>query len=133
MQKHSFSKLPALARHLLAVCLSLLFSLILCLVMSAVAKRSSDPTAHLSLYGEIIFAFSMFFCSFVGAKSSADKKLLDGLLSSALLLLITFAVSLSFSGETSFAKEAALMLIGSATATLGAFSGATEKKRRRKR
>ena len=133
MSKHGFSKLPAFARYLTAMGISFLFALVLCLVMSAVAKGSEDPTANLSLYGEIIFALSMLFCGFTGAKSGTDNKLTDGILSSSLLLLTVLAASLLFSGETSFAKEITLAIIGYATAILGAFLGATEKKRRRKR
>ncbi|MBQ6614445.1 MAG: TIGR04086 family membrane protein [Clostridia bacterium] len=133
MPKHSFSKLPPFARYLTVSGISLLFASLLCLVMSFVAKSSGDPTANLSLYGEIIFALSMLFCGFTGAKSGSENKLLSGILSSALLLLIVFAVSLLFSGETSVAKEIILALIGSATACAGAFLGSSEKKRRRKR
>lgn len=133
MQKRSFSKLPAIVRYLTAMGMSFLFALVLCLVMSAVAKGSEDPTASLSLYGEIIFALSMLFCGFAGAKSGTDNKLADGILSSSLLLLTVLAVSLLFSGETSFLKEVTIALIGYATAILGAFLGAPEKKRRRKR
>lgn len=133
MPKHSFSKLPPFVRYLAIAAISLLFALSLCMIMSAVAKSSTDPTANLSLYGEITFAVSMLFCGFVGAKCGSESKLLSGILSSAILLLSVLAVSLFFSGETSVAKEIIVVAIGSASAALGAFAGASEKRRRRKR
>ena len=133
MSKRSLQKLPLAAASALTAGLGCLFALLLCLLFAAAASASEDPTAHLSLYGEITFALSMFFCGFVGAKLCEDTRFLRGVLSGAILLLIAITGSFAFGGNCGFAKAAVLCGIGAFLCCCGALLGAKEPKRRRKR
>ena len=67
MSKRTLSKLPLTAAAALTAAFGCLFALLLCLLFAFAASAAEDPTAHLSLYGEIAFGLSMLFCGFVGA------------------------------------------------------------------
>lgn len=132
MHKHSINRLPSFVRYMAVTGMSLLFAVVCSLIMSAVAMGSEDPTKNLKLYGEIIFVISMLFCGFSGAKIAVDAKILCGILSAALMLLITVSASLALGGSL-LLKEAALAAIGAVAALSGAALGSREKKRKRKR
>ena len=132
MSKRTFDKLPSPARYLTVVGTSLITAVCLCLIMSGVAASSPNPTANLSLYGNIAFVISMFVCGFLGAKAATEGKFLCGILSAALMLTVIVAASIVFGG-VSFSKETLLACIGVAAAIIGALLGAREKKRKRKR
>lgn len=132
MPKHSFKKLPMGARCAIVVGITVIFSLVLCLIMSAVAQSSDDPTKNLTLYGEIAYLASMLFCGFLGAKTAEEKRFASGMISSAAMLLIVVSASIIFGGE-SFIKELLLALLGAFVSSVGSLMGAREVKRKRRR
>ncbi len=132
MHKHSLSRLPSFVRYMTVTGASLIFAVVCSLIMGAVAMGSEDPTKNLKLYGEIIFVFSMLFCGFLGAKTAVDAKILCGILSAALMLLIIIAASLALGGSL-LLKEATIAAVGAVAALSGAALGSREKKRKRKR
>ena len=127
MSKRTLEKLPTVTRAALAAAASCLFALVLCLLFAAAASSLDDPTAHLSLYGEIIFAVTMLTCGLLGAKLSGDERFLSGMLSGGILLLFVIAASFAFPGG-SFAKCAVLCGIGAFLVSVGALLGAKEPK-----
>ncbi len=131
MQKRAFERLPAIVRYITVTGSSLLFSAVCCLIMSAVAMSSDDPTADLWLYGRIIFVLSMLFCGFVGAKAGSGGRLLCGILSSLLLLATVISAAIAL-GNTNLADEALVATVGAAVAVVGALIGSREKKRKRR-
>lgn len=131
MRKNSLSNLPPFVRYMLVSGSSLVFASICSVIMGTVAMMSSDPTKNLMLYGEIIFVFSMFFCGFLGAKVAVDAKILCGILSALLMLLVVFAASLALGGI--MPKALSIAAVGAVAALSGAAVGSREKKRRRKR
>lgn len=131
MPKNALEKLTLTARTALVVGVTLLFALLCCMLLAFVAGRSEDPTANLTLYGEIAFALSMLLCGFLGAKLAADRRFASGLLAGGIVLVLVIAASIAFGG-TSFVKEAILAALGAFVAATGALLGAKEKKRRRK-
>lgn len=132
MPKTTISKLPIAARTAISIAAAILFALCACLLISAAAQMSEDPTAHLSLAGEIAFMLSMLLCGFLGAKFSSESRFACGLLAAGILLLFVIAASVAFGG-TSFVKEVILAILGAFFAALGSLLGAREKKRKRKR
>ncbi len=131
MPKNTLEKLSLTARTALVVGVTLLFALLCCLLLAFVAGKSEDPTAHLTLYGEIAFALSMLLCGFLGARIAVDRRFVSGLLAGGIVLLLVIAGSIALGG-TSFVKEAILAALGAFIAAAGALLGAKEKKRRRK-
>ena len=123
MSKRTLEKLPTVTRAALAAAASCLFALVLCLLFAAAASSLDDPTAHLSLYGEIIFAVTMLTCGLLGAKLSGDERFLSGMLSGGILLLFVIAASFAFPGG-SFAKCAVLCGSGAFLVSVGALLGA---------
>ena len=121
MSKRTLEKLPTVTRAALAAAASCLVALVLCLLFAAAASSLDDPTAHLSLYGEIIFAVTMLTCGLLGAKLSGDERFLSGMLSGGILLLFVIAASFAFPGG-SFAKCAVLCGIGAFLVSVGALS-----------
>ncbi len=132
MSKRSFDKLPLSVRIAITVGITLVFALILCLVFCAVANAGEDPTANLSLYGEIAFGMTMLFCGFIGAKGAPDQKFMCGIAAAGAVLLLVIAMSVVFGGD-SFAKEAMLAGLGAFLAAGGALLGAKEPSRKHKR
>ncbi len=132
MSKRTLEKLPTVTRAALAAAVSCLFALVLCLLFAAAASSLDDPTAHLSLYGEIIFAVTMLTCGLLGAKLSGDERFLSGMLSGGILLLFVIAASFAFPGG-SFAKCAVLCGIGAFLVSVGAILGAKEPKRKHRK
>ena len=130
MSKRTLNKLPLAAAAALTAAFGCLFALFLCLVFAFAAAAADDPTASLSLYGEITFGLSMFFCGFVGARLCDGERFLRGLLAGAMLLLTAVAGSFAFGGESSFAKIAVLCSIGAFLCCCGALLGAREPKRK---
>ena len=86
MSKRSLGKLPLSVRTAITVGITLVFALILCLIFCAVANAGEDPTANLSLYGEIAFGLTMLFCGFIGAKSAPDQKFMCGIMAAGAVL-----------------------------------------------
>ena len=132
MSKRTLSKLPLTAAAALTAAFGCLFALILCLLFAFAASAAEDPTAHLSLYGEIVFGLSMLFCGFVGARLCDGERFLRGILAGAMLLLAAVTGSFAFGGEGSFAKIAVLCSIGAFLCCGGALLGSKEPKRRRR-
>ncbi len=132
MSKRFLNKLPFAAAAALTAGFGCLLSLILCLLFAAAASAAEDPTAHLSLYGEIVFALSMLFCGFVGARLCDGERFLRGILAGAILLLIAITGSFAFGGTSSFAKIAVLCGVGAFLCCCGAVLGAKEPKRKRR-
>ena len=132
MSKRTLEKLPTVTRAALAAAASCLFALVLCLLFAAAASSLDDPTAHLSLYGEIIFAVTMLTCGLLGSKLSGDERFLSGMLSGGILLLFVIAASFAFPGG-SFAKCAVLCGIGAFLVSVGALLGAKEPKRKHRK
>ena len=132
MRKNSLSNLPPFVRYMVVSGSSLIFASVCAVIMGAVAMASSDPTKNLTLYGEIIFILSMFFCGFLGAKTAVDAKFLCGILSATLMLLVVVAASLALGGNL-VPKVMLIAGIGIVAALLGAVIGSREKKRRRNR
>lgn len=131
MQKRNSQRLPNAVKYIIAVGISAIVALFLSLITSAVLLASEDPTRHTSLYGEIIFCISMLLSALFGAKFSSSQKFLGGTVSSALLLLLVIAASFCFSGkaENGIAVAAAGVVCG----IVGAFLGAREPKRKRRK
>ena len=129
MSKRTLEKLPPVTLSALAAAACCLFALLLCLLFATAASSLDDPTAHLALYGEIVFAVTMLLCGFVGAKLAPDARFLCGMLAGGILLLLTIA---AFSGS-SFARAAVLCGIGVFLAAVGALLGAKEPKRKRRK
>lgn len=132
MPKRFIQKLPLIARAAIADGLSLLLAFVLCLLFAAIAMTSSDPTANLSLYGEILFLLSMLFCGFLGAKLSAENRFLGGMTAAGGLLLLIVIASLII-GTDSGSLFFVLSALGAFFGAIGALFGAKEKKRRRSR
>lgn len=132
MPKRKFDRLPAFARYAAVTGSSLIFSVLCCLIMAAVASGSENPTANLALYGEIIFLLSMFVCGFIGAKAATEGKLLCGLLSAALMLAVVAGACIALGGAV-LHKAAMLAAAGALCALLGSLLGAKEKRRKRKK
>ena len=132
MPKHKFERLPSVVRYLIVVGASLLFAVCMCLIISAFALGSENPTAFLALYGKIIFFLSMFVCGLVGAKTAVEGKLLCGILCATLMLAIIAAATVATSGIR-FPAFALFSVAGFCTALLGSLFGAKEKKRKRKK
>ncbi len=132
MSKRTLEKLPPVTLSALAAAACCLFALLLCLLFAAAASSLDDPTAHLALYGEIVFAVTMLLCGFVGAKLAPDARFLCGMLAGGILLLLTIAASFAFGGGN-FAKSAVLCGIGVFLAAVGALLGAKEPKRKRRK
>jgi len=132
MPKNKLDRLPAFARYAIVTGSSLVFAVCCCMIMSAIALKSENPTANLALYGEIIFLASMTFCGFTGAKTATEGKLLCGLLSAALMLAIVTGACIAI-GEAELLKAAILIVSGALCALLGSLIGAKEKRRKRKK
>ncbi len=132
MSKRSFDKLPLSVRIAITVGITLVFALILCLIFCAIANAGDDPTANLTLYGEIAFGMTMLFCGFIGAKGAPDQKFMCGVAAAGAVLLLVIAMSVVFGGD-SFAKEAILAGLGAFLAAGGALLGAKEPSRKHKR
>lgn len=132
MPRYSFKKMPLLTRSFIICGCSLILSLMLCIFASIIAKSSNNPSENLSLYGEICFLITMLFCGFSGAKTAVESRFASGIIPAAIMLAIIFATSLCFGG-TSFMKEFILAIIGAVIAAAGAFMGAKEKKRGRRK
>lgn len=132
MSKRALEKLPTVTLAAIAAAGCCLFALLFCLLFAAAAASLCDPTAHLALYGETVFAVSMLLCGFVGAKLSGDARFLCGMLSGGILLLFVIAASFAFGGG-SFAKGAVLCGIGAFLTSVGALLGAKQPRRRRRR
>ncbi|MBQ4557299.1 MAG: hypothetical protein IJA60_06610 [Clostridia bacterium] len=132
MPKNTLEKMSLPIRTAITVGASLLFAFIICIIISAVAFLSDDPTKNLTLYGEIAFCITMLFCGFLGARIASDKRFASGVIASGIMLLIVITASIVFGGE-SFVKELILALLGAFIASVGAAIGSREKKRRRKR
>ena len=132
MPKNRFERMPSLVRYLTVVGASLLFAVCMCLIMSAVALGSENPTANLALYGKIIFFLSMFVCGLVGAKTAVEGKLLCGILCAALMLAIIAGASVALCG-IKLPTFALFAVAGFCTALVGSLFGAKEKKRKRKK
>lgn len=131
MPKHAFQKLTTPARTAMVLAAVLVFALVGCLLLTLVACRSEDPTANLTLYGEVVFALSMLLCGFLGAKIAGEKRFICGLIAGGTLLLLTIAASIVFGGDN-FIKEVILAALGAFFAAGGSLLGAKEPKRRRK-
>lgn len=132
MPKHTLEKMSLTVRTAITVGVTVVFAFILCLIMSAVANASDDPTKDLTLYGETAYGLSMLFCGFLGARLAADKRFICGVTAGGIMLLLVIALSIVFGGE-SFVKELILALLGAFIASVGAALGSREKKRKRKR
>ena len=132
MPRHTFNKMPLMARSFIICATSIILSLLLCIFASIIAKNSENPTKHLSLYGEICFVVSMLFCGFAGAKTAADHRFSSGIIPSAIMLAIIVAASIGFGGA-SFTKELILAVIGAVISVFGALIGAKEKRRSRRK
>ena len=132
MPKRSFKKLSMGTRCAIVVGISIIFSIILCVVMGAVANSSEDPAKNLTLYGEICFSSSMWFCGFLGAKTASENKFAAGMLSSASFLLVIVITSIFF-GTNDFVKALLLALLGLFLSATGSLIGAHEPKRKRRR
>ncbi|MBE6678989.1 MAG: hypothetical protein E7598_00535 [Ruminococcaceae bacterium] len=132
MPKHSFKKLSLAARCAIVAAITVAFALSLCMIMGAVAFASEDPTKNLTLYGEICFLLSMFFCGFVGAKTAGESRFASGIFASGIVLLLVIAASVAFGGD-SFIKELTMAALGVAVSASGAALGSRETKRKHRR
>ena len=132
MPKHTFEKMSLPLRTAITAGVSLIFAFILCLIMSAVANASDDPTKNLTLYGEIAYGLSMLFCGFLGSRLAGENRFVCGVTAGGIMLLTIIALSIIFGGE-SFMKALILALLGAFIASVGAALGSREKKRKRKR
>lgn len=132
MPKHSFSKMSLLARCAIVTAISVVFAFALCMIMSAISMASDDPTKNLTLYGEICFGASMFFCGFLGAKTAAEDRFANGIISAGMMLVVVIAASIVFGGD-SFLKEVIIAVLGLIASAAGAALGSRETKRKRRR
>lgn len=131
MSKRSLAKLSPMTLAAITAAVCCIAAVLLCLLFAAAASSLDDPTAHLALYGEIVFAAVMLLCGFLGANLAGDARFLSGMLAGGILLLFTVAASFAFGGGN-FAKSAVLCGIGAFLAAVGALLGAREPRRRRK-
>ncbi len=132
MPKKSLRKLPLLLRTAIAVGSALLLAFFLSLLLAAIAMSCSDPTANLTLYGEILFLLSILLCGFLGARLAAENRFLGGLAAVGELLLLTVIASLVI-GTDSGNLFFVLAALGAFFGAIGALLGAKEKKRSRSR
>lgn len=132
MPKRSLRRLPFALRTVLVVGVAILLVLLACFALSALALAGSDPTAHLSLYGELLFLLFMLLCGFFGAKLSEEHRFLSGTTAAGGLLLIAFALSLVLGGGTT-ALSLILAAFGLALGMAGAALGMREHRRGRRR
>ena len=132
MPKHTFSKMTLVARTAVAAGAALLLSLVLCLLLGGIAGALEDPTAHLTLFGEIALMLSMLFCGFLGASLSAENRFAAGMLASGIWLLLVSAASLAV-GNPSLVRSLLLIALAAFCGAVGSLLGAKEHRRRHKR
>lgn len=132
MPKRMLEKLSMPIRTAAVVGTGAVFALALCALFAFAASLSDDPTANLTLYGEICFCLTMLFCGLLGAKLAADKRFVCGLAASGVMLFIA-AVAMLFIGTDSVIKTLIVALLGLFASAAGAAVGAREVKRKRRR
>lgn len=132
MPKRTLEKLSMPTKTAVTVGAGAVFALALCSLFAFAATLSDDPTANLTLYGEICFCLTMLFCGILGAKLAADKKFVCGFAAGGIMLLIATAAML-FLGTDSAIKTLIIALVGLFFAAAGSALGAREVKRKRRR
>ena len=130
MPRRTLDKLPFLARAAIGAGVGIIAVLALSLLFSLVAILSKDPTANLTLYGEISLLCAMLLCGFSGAKLGGDQKLASGLISGGILLVIAVMFALILASNV--VKALILAALGMFVAAAGAALGSREVKRRRR-
>lgn len=130
MPKRTLDKLTLPARVAIGTCIGILSVLALSLLFSLVAMLSKDPTANLTLYGEISLLCSMLLCGFFGARTGGDQKLACGLISAGILMVLAVMLALIFA--SSVVKALLLAALGMFVAAAGAALGSREKRRKRR-
>ena len=131
MPKRTLEKLSLPARMAIATGAAAVFAIICCMIFAFIASMSNDPTAHLTLYGEICFLLSMLFCGFLGAKIATDQKFICGFGSGGILLLIVVAAAL-FLADSAI-KALTIALLGLFLCAAGSAIGSREAKRKHRR
>ena len=132
MPKRSMQRAPLALRILLVIGAAFALALLAAAALSALALAGNDPTAHLSLYGEILFLLCMLLCGFFGARLVETRRLLCGMAAAGGLLLIAFAFSLVLGTKTT-AVSLILAAFGLALGAAGAALGMREKRRGHRR
>ena len=131
MPKRSFDKLSFPARIAITVVLGILFAFLICLAFSLVAYASDDPTKNLTLYGEICYLVTMFFCGFIGSKLNRENKFASGVFSGGAMLILSALGALVLSDN--FIKSLILAVLGMFLSAAGAALGSREPKRKRRK
>lgn len=131
MPKRMFEKMSFPVRTAVAVALTAVFALALCAIFAFAAKCTEDPTANLTLYGEICYCVSMLFCGAVGAKMGAENKFASGIAAGGGALLVVAIAALILSD--SFIKSLILAALGLFLCAAGSAVGSREVKRKRRR
>ena len=130
MPKRTFDKLTFPARAAIGAGVGIISALAVSLLFSLVAILSKDPTANLTLYGEISLLCAMLICGFFGARIGGDQKLASGLISAGILTVLALMLALIFADDV--AKALILAALGIFVAAAGAALGSREKRRKRR-
>ena len=130
MHKRTLEKLPFFARVAIGAGIGIVSALASTLLFSLIASLSKNPTANLTLYGEISLIFAMLLCGFFGARLGGEQKLACGLVSAGILLVIEVFLALVFASN--LVKALILAAIAIFVAASGAAMGSREKKRKRR-
>lgn len=131
MPKRMIEKLSFPARTAVAVAAAAVAALALCAVFAFIAALGDDPTANLSLYGEISFCASMLFCGILGAKLASDKRFVCGVAAGSAMLLLTAVCALILADD--LIKALILAALGLFISAAGSAIGSREVKRKRRR
>ncbi len=132
MPKHVFDKLSFPARVGISAGAGAMFALACSLLFALIASMSANPSANLTLYGEICFLTSMAFCGFFGAKMGDDSKFLCGIAAGGTMLAAVVMLALLFSSG-GIVKALILSTLGMFMCAVGAAVGSREVKRKRRR
>lgn len=112
--------------------LSLLGAIPLLLLLAAIAYRSSDPRAGLSVCATIVLVALSLSSGYIAARGYRRSEALVGLLSGAGISLSLFGLGLSVSGANGLSSRLLMLLLIPILGLLGGRLGARRRTRRRR-
>lgn len=133
------SKAPrgVLSSSLRGLSVALLVGFCLLMVASVAIYSLADPNRYVSSASLSVLLISALFGGFAATRINGGSALLCGLLTAALLLAVTFLLSLplstSLSADRPISLSVGLRGIAIGASVLGALIGAKEKKKKKKR
>lgn len=112
--------------------LSLLGAIPLLLLLAAIAYRSSDPRAGLSVCATVVLVALSLSSGYIAARGYRRSEALVGLLSGAGISLSLFGLGLSVSGANGLSSRLLMLLLIPILGLLGGRLGARRRTRRRR-